>query len=99
MNDAINPSHYRLEGKKECIDEIVELFGIVAACQFCIGNAYKYMYRAGNKDGNSYEQDINKCKWYIAWVAKQIESDEVDVIDDEDLIKNYATVVKKFMEL
>lgn len=99
MSEQVNhPSHYQKNGK-ECIDEIVELFGIVAACQFCIGNAYKYMYRAGNKDGNSYEQDMEKCKWYIAWVAKQIESDEVDVIDDEDLMKNYATVVKKFMEL
>lgn len=99
MSDAINPSHYRLEGKKECIEEIVELFGIQTACYFCVGNAYKYIYRAGNKNGNSYEQDMNKCKWYIAWVAKQIKNGEIDVIDDEDLLKSYAKIIEKAMEL
>ena len=99
MSDAINPSHYRLDGKKECIEEIKDLIGVNATCYFCIGNAYKYMYRAGNKDGNSYEQDINKCKWYIAWIAKQIKNDEIDVIDDENLLKSYATIIEKLMEL
>jgi uncharacterized coiled-coil protein SlyX len=28
-------------------------------------NAYKYCYRAGLKDGNDGERDIDKAKWYL----------------------------------
>ena len=80
MNEQVNhPSHYLVNGK-ECIDCMVELLGLKATCIFCLTNAYKYMYRAGNKDGNSYEQDMRKCRWYIEWASKHIESKNYGLI-------------------
>lgn len=68
MNENVNhPSHYNQPGKKECIVEMREQFGDVATYWFCRLNAYKYRYRAGNKEGNSSEQDIAKAEWYEAY--------------------------------
>lgn len=69
MDDTIkknidHPSHYNQEGRKECIVEMREKFGDIATYWFCKLNAYKYGYRAGNKDGNSEEQDKAKIEWY-----------------------------------
>jgi len=55
--DAINPSHYRSHPSgTECI-QITEHFN------FCIGNAIKYLWRAGLK-GDALE-DLKKARWYI----------------------------------
>ena len=66
MSEAVNhPKHYQKQGRKECIDEMEFRFGCYATCIFAILSAYKYLYRAGEKDGNSKQQDIEKAKWYI----------------------------------
>jgi len=55
--DNINPQHYRQHPSGvECIT-ITEHFG------FCIGNAIKYLWRAGLK-GDAVE-DLRKAAWYI----------------------------------
>lgn len=64
IENVNHPSHYQREGKKECIEEIREKYGDYITCIFCLTNAYKYLYRAGAKEGNSAEQDIAKAKWY-----------------------------------
>ena len=40
---------------------------------FCLTNAYKYMYRAGDKADNPEEQDRNKAKWYFDYANKLID--------------------------
>lgn len=54
-NDAVNhPSHYTSHPSNiECIQVTEHL-------NFCIGNAIKYLWRAGLKDGNSDIQDLKK---------------------------------------
>lgn len=59
-----HPNHYKQEGRKECIVEMQERFGTYTTVIFCLTNAYKYLYRAGSKDGNSEEQDVAKARWY-----------------------------------
>nr|DAS82787.1 MAG TPA: nucelotide kinase [Caudoviricetes sp.] len=62
VNDSVNhPSHYAT-GKYECIDVMLEIFGVEAVKTFCLLNAFKYNYRTGNKNGL---EDIKKAKWYI----------------------------------
>lgn len=58
MADSVNhPEHYTAHPSGiECI-EIVKHMG------FCIGNAMKYLWRAGLKE-NALE-DLEKAKWYI----------------------------------
>lgn len=64
-NGVNHPLHYN-QGKYECIDEMIALFGIDTVKSFCKCNAYKYRYRAGSKDGESKQKDMAKCEWYVA---------------------------------
>ncbi|WP_432268751.1 DUF3310 domain-containing protein [Catenibacterium mitsuokai] len=60
--DCINhPSHYET-GKYECIDVMEETQGVEAVKNFCICNAFKYLYRHSNKNGL---EDIKKAQWYL----------------------------------
>lgn len=59
--DMVNhPPHY--EGAIECIDAMVESQGVESVMDFCICNAFKYIWR--HKKKNNLE-DIKKAKWYI----------------------------------
>lgn len=71
MSDAVNhPSHYNQAGKKECIEQMRADYGDTITAVFCLTNAYKYLYRAGEKADNSKEQDIAKARWYYNYSEK-----------------------------
>lgn len=57
--DPINPSYYVMHGL-ETID-IIE----AAELGFCLGNAVKYIVRAGKKDPSTEIEDLKKAEWYI----------------------------------
>lgn len=57
-----HPSHYCRPGRKECIDEMIDLYGIEATEQWCRMTAYKYHYRMGLKD--DVAQEVGKAEWY-----------------------------------
>lgn len=58
MNNAVShPSHYT-DGKIEVIDYIED-----KKFNYHLGNAIKYISRAGKKD--DYIQDLHKAVWYI----------------------------------
>lgn len=59
--DAVNPAHYKT-GKYECIDVMIDIFGIEAVKTFCKLNAFKYIWRADAKNG---AEDIEKAQAYI----------------------------------
>ena len=58
-----HPAHYNREGAMECIDEMVLLFGIEEAIVFCKLSAWKYRYRAGEKD--DAKQDMKKSDNFL----------------------------------
>lgn len=61
-NDPVNhPSHYT-DGKIEVIDFIDD-----KKLGFCLGNAVKYISRAGKKDPTKRIEDLQKAVWYIEW--------------------------------
>ena len=63
MAENVNhPKHYNREGGMECIDEMVLIFGVEEAKTFCKLNAWKYRYRAADKNG---EEDLKKSDWYL----------------------------------
>lgn len=64
MAEAVNhPNHYNRDGSMECIEEMLLLFGVEKVKAFCICNAWKYRYRAADKNG---AEDLKKSDWYIA---------------------------------
>lgn len=66
--DRVNhPSHYTWI-KDKCGIEVID---ITEHMDFCLGNATKYILRAGHKSEKGYEgnqkeiEDLNKAIWYI----------------------------------
>lgn len=71
MTEHVNhPEHYNVPGRKECIEEMLEIFGPDAVHWFCVLNAYKYRYRAGHKGAQSFERDMSKADWYTDYAAR-----------------------------
>lgn len=60
-----HPSHYNRTDRKECWDEMIDIFGVGAVIIFDCLSAYKYYYRAGEKEGNPKEQDLKKIQEYM----------------------------------
>src|SRR5258706_12905876 len=62
MNDPVNhPAHYG------GIDNPYEAIKVIEAWKlgFALGNAVKYISRAGKKPGTSSLEDLQKAKWYL----------------------------------
>lgn len=71
--DAINhPSHYTQYKGVEVIDICEHLY-------FCLGNAVKYIARAGFKDPDTETQDLEKGIWYIDRMFTENHELEVNV--------------------
>jgi hypothetical protein len=65
--DPVNsPSHYN-DGKIDVIDYIED-----KKLGFCLGNAIKYISRAGKKDPEKEVEDLNKAIWYINRRIKEV---------------------------
>lgn len=55
-----HPSHYLKDSGHEVID-VIESWDL----NFSLGNAIKYIARAGRKDKDLNIQDLKKASWYI----------------------------------
>lgn len=95
MAEQVNhPSHYCKAGRKECIVEMEEKYGIPATVGFCLMNAYKYLYRAGDKADNSYKQDHRKAEWYFGYANKLLAK-----TDKEDCFKENSDLYLDIKEM
>lgn len=62
MSENVNhPAHYDT-GTYECIDVMIDVFGVDAVRDFCRCNAFKYLWRSDKKGG---VEDIQKAIWYL----------------------------------
>lgn len=66
IDSVNNPSHYT-DGKIEVIDYIED-----KKLGFCLGNAIKYISRAGKKDKDKEAEDIKKAIWYLKRYLKNL---------------------------
>lgn len=67
VEDVVNhPSHYT-DGKIEVMDFIED-----KGFNFALGNAVKYISRAGKKDKNKTIQDLEKAEWYLNREIKRL---------------------------
>ena len=61
--DAVNhPKHYADTCSLECIETMLITFGTNAVIDFCMCNAFKYLWRYKNKNG---QEDLKKAQWYL----------------------------------
>ena len=59
MTDKINPEHYEYRRGGVTAVDITETFN------FNLGNAVKYIWRAGLKEGETADDDLKKAVWYL----------------------------------
>lgn len=78
-----HPQHYNQEGRKECWEEMEEIFGPMAVAIFDVLSAYKYEYRAGSKDDNPEEQDKAKIDNYMHHSADLLASARTSTVESE----------------
>lgn len=65
-NDPVNhPKHYTEHPSG------VECIQVTEHMNFCLGNAVKYIWRAGLKGDNAAE-DLRKARWYLDRELKRI---------------------------
>lgn len=67
-----HPTHYN-DGKIEVIEYIED-----KKLGFCLGNAIKYISRAGKKDPTKEVEDLQKAIWYIERHIKTLEENKND---------------------
>ena len=63
-DDAVEHPKYYTYGKYECIDVMTEVFGADEVADFCICNAFKYLFRCQHKHETPIE-DVKKAVWYL----------------------------------
>lgn len=79
--DMVNhPPHYKDESGIECIE-------VTSKMQFCGGNCFKYLYRAGKK--GSTVEDLKKAAWYANRAGEMGES-----YDNKEWVRNIREVAR-----
>ena len=62
-----HPDHYLKDSGHEVI-EVISAWGL----DFMLGNAIKYIARAGKKDPKKIKQDLEKARFYIDYKINEI---------------------------
>ena len=62
VDNVNHPDHYN-QGGYECIEVMLSIYGPEAVKNFCICNAFKYLFRCQHK--NNKNEDIKKAAWYL----------------------------------
>lgn len=76
--DIINhPSHYVGQSV------VIEPIDFCDMLPFCLGNALKYVFRAGHKDGASELQDLKKAQWYLERYQRSPHGLKIEEDDEE----------------
>lgn len=71
--DNINPDHYKNQTSLECIEAMEIIFGRDAVIDFCVCNAWKYVWRWKHKNG---KEDLKKSAWYLTHAFDMMSSDD-----------------------
>lgn len=88
--DNVNhPKHYEGHTSIECIDAMILTFGAKRTAEYCVQNAYKYVWR--HKYKNRLE-DLKKAEWYI------YKFDELVVLCESELVTGGA-VERRYKEI
>lgn len=70
LMNPIDPPHYQTESI-QCID-------VAETMSFNMGNALKYIWRAGKKDPSKTIEDLQKAAWYIEREIKRLKDGDAN---------------------
>ena len=69
-NQVDHPEHY---GGKDNPYEVIKIIN-ATGMDFCLGNAIKYILRAGKKDQSKEIEDLEKAEWYLKEKISQLKN-------------------------
>lgn len=74
-SDMVNhPSHYNLPDRKECIDEMIDIYGLKDVAKWCEITAYRCKYRARHASSfTNFVQGMREAAWYT-YKARELKS-------------------------
>lgn len=75
MDNVNHPKHYATD-KIECIDAMVSTFGARRVADYCLINAFKYIWRCPFK--GKLEEDREKAMWYLRKAEELNESHKTE---------------------
>ena len=71
MSDQVDhPKHYRFADDAYEPIKVIRAWGL----SFSLGNAVKYIARAGRKDPAKHVEDLKKARWYLDEEIAQLEA-------------------------
>jgi hypothetical protein len=66
MSDPVeHPAHYTDGPACPACGATIECITVAERMGFCLGNAVKYLWRAGKKDPTAELEDLKKARWYL----------------------------------
>lgn len=86
-----HPAHYGGDTTYEAI-KVIEAWEL----GFCLGNAIKYISRAGKKPGSNPRQDVEKARWYV---DRYLENTSGNTIPIEDHLVPIEAPTAKALQL
>lgn len=107
-NKVLHPSHYTgvrvrvtdvggtrdgMTGELECIDLIRSLLTPEQFAGYCRGNALKYTFRAGRKQGTPAAEDLRKARQYCEWAAETDERVHTRKVGREERIYGIPSIM------
>lgn len=78
-NPVSNPAHYTSHGVSP-LEFIGMQFGLEAMKGFCLGNAIKYISRAGKKDPAKEIEDLEKGVWYTQYYIEELKMKKEEAV-------------------
>ena len=86
IDNVNHPKHYADSCSVECIDAMIMAYGKCVVHNFCICNAFKYLWRHKNKNGM---EDLNKAEWYINKAEELSQCPDATVDSMRGMIEKY----------
>lgn len=80
--DIVNhPAHYESQAI------VIQPIDLYEKLPFCLGNALKYVFRAGHKDGSSELEDLKKSLWYLERNQRSPGAVSIEEDNEDDFYK------------
>lgn len=80
--DIVNhPAHYESQAI------VIQPIDLCEKLPFCLGNALKYVFRAGHKDGSSELEDLKKALWYLERNQRSPGAVSIEEDNEDDFYK------------
>ena len=75
MSDVQHPYHYGGKDNQYEAIKVIEAWKL----NFCLGNAVKYISRAGKKDATKTVEDLEKAVWYLEREIQNIKKNVLEI--------------------